>query len=344
MNIMSTPTVNSAWPGKRRSSVARWALLLLVIVATSEATWAQSGPGQIVFVSYGDGDPGLFTMDADGSNQTRLTTGWKDGFPAWSPDGCRIAFKRYFSIFVMDADGSHQKLVCDVPRGNPAGLRRESLTPDGWRIFFEHGGIDTHCSDFRDRWSPDGSKFLGEDGRHGILVSGADGRASTRLASGHSPAWSPDGSKIAFVSSEKENPGVVVMNADGTNVTRLTDGYVGARPSWSPDGSKIAFETIGEGGISLEVMDADGTNRIKLADQLLFDMLDQYPVSWSPDGSRIVFTRDGIPLFESSERDVDISLDIYTVNADGSNLTRLTTGGRSLDPVWSPTARCESGP
>ena len=125
----------------------------------------------------------------------------------------------------------------------------------------------------------------------------------------------------------------MVMNAEGTNVTRLTGSRNTYLPAWSPDGSRIAFKTIGRG---LDVINADGTNRIKLADQLEFDMLQQYPVSWSPDGSRIVFTR---ALGERST-----APDIYTVNADGSNLTKLTTGGMSFDPVWSPTARCEKSP
>ncbi len=96
-------------------------------------------------------------------------------------------------------------------------------------------------------------------------------------------------------------------------------------------------------------MDADGTNRTKLSDQLMLFMAGETDVlSWSPDGSRVAFTRTDVPLKELGRLKeggrTTVNIDIYTVDADGSNLRRLTTTGRNLWPTWSPTPRCERGP
>ena len=358
MRIMNVPgTTRSTGLRPPQPSAARWcALPLLLIMATSPHASAQTGAGRILFLGEIDIDrePGIFVMDADGSNQTRLTSG--DAAAVWSPNGCQIVFRRGSGIYVMDADGSHQALVTRMHGTIAESDSRSYFSPDGSRILFRGIGTDSGSpdlfivnvdgsnlinltnntawfpSDWAPYWSPDGSKILFASSREprGIYVMNADGADAQRLWAGDDPAWSPDGSKIAFLSDFD----IVVMNADGTNLTPLTDGSrMSMRFSWSPDGSRIAFETVGDDEKRLlEVMNADGTERSILADQVWFTMGPAPPVSWSPNGSRIVFTRMQ-----------ELRLDIYAVDADGSNLTRLTTGGMSAGPAWSPTARCETG-
>jgi len=332
-------------------------------MAASPAASAQTAAGRIVFLSMRDGESGLFVMEADGSDQTRLASG--DVVAAvWSPDGCKIMFRPGLGeIHVMSADGADRTVV--VPRtggGDPQSDFRSYFSPDGELILFQARDLDSGMRDifvanadgsnpinltnntgasmdWRPSWSPDGSKILFESRRQprGIYVMNADGTAPRRLAAGDSPTWAPDGSRITFVSADRGHSDIVVMNADGTNVTPLTDGSGYARRfSWSPDGSRIAFESLDDDGVLLEVMNADGTNRTKIADQLMFTMGGSLPVSWSPDGSRIAFTR----MAGGAEA---LSLDIYTVRADGSDLTRLTTGGMSVEPAWSPTSSCKAG-
>ena len=115
----------------------------------------------------------------------------------------------------------------------------------------------------------------------------ADGSNPTRLTDNPGldadPAWSPDGTKIAFASFRDGNQEVYVMDADGSNPTRLTDNPASdIVPAWSPDGTKIAFASRRDGNPEVYVMDADGSNPTRLTDNPTFDGVP----AWSPDGTQ----------------------------------------------------------
>ena len=157
-----------------------------------------------------------------------------------------------------------------------------------------------------------------------IYTVNPDGTGATRLTSGqgydHRPAWSPDGTKIAFERWSYEVPGeIYVMNADGTGVTNVTnsDPAWEEDPSWSPDGSKLAFTE----GRDIYTINVDGTSRIRVTT----DTGEDSEPAWSPDGGKIAFV---------SGRDT--GFDIYTINPDGTGETRLTNSSPSSEPNWSP--------
>ena len=155
-----------------------------------------------------------------------------------------------------------------------------------------------------------------------IYVMDGDGKNQKRLtvnpARDESPAWSPDGKKIAFVSNRnnvnKDRRQIWAIDADGKNPIRLTDGLVDTYPDWSPDGTKIVYDA--HGGIT--VMDADGHNKRLLTPE------GAHP-TWSPDGKRIAFISG-----------VDVINHVFVMDADGRNRMQLTHDFvRKRLPSWS---------
>ena len=181
-------------------------------------------------------------------------------------------------------------------------------------------------------WSPDGSRlaFSGSvEGAAEILIMNVDGTGRRALAEGRDQVWSPDGTSIAFTRTVEGVDGVFVIGFDGTG-----EGYLGegTGPVWSPDGERIAFTRAGGDGYDIFAMNADGSDPRRLTDAAGHD---RRPV-WSPDGERIAFDteRHGDLTEESPDTE------IYVMNADGSGQQRVTEGGgKNQRPVWSSSGR-----
>jgi hypothetical protein len=148
------------------------------------------------------------------------------------------------------------------------------------------------------------------------------------------PAWSPDGTRIAFSRQKDYGSDIYLMDADGANVVQRTStGGYSVSPTWSPDGRKIAFAALADGSLDVYVMSAvdDGAPAQRITNRPGYDG----EPSWSPDGRRI--------LFISDWRAYDFVRDLYAVDAaDGANVTVLAEGPffspnvvLLFDPEWS---------
>jgi TolB protein len=146
-----------------------------------------------------------------------------------------------------------------------------------------------------------------------------------------SPAWSPDGRRIAFARFFDGQPftDLAIINVDGSGLQRLTTAS-GEYPTWSPDGARIAFATARDGNYEIYVMPADGADQTRLTNNPAYDM----SPAWSPDGARIAFDtqRDGYP---PAEVGIGPEFEIHLMNADGSGDTRLTNNAQEdRFPDW----------
>ena len=163
-----------------------------------------------------------------------------------------------------------------------------------------------------------------------LKVADSDGHnAKTILASNEpilSPAWSPDGKRLAYVSFETGKPAIYMQELASGNRTRLA-GFPGLNgaPAWSPDGSRLALTLSKDGSPDIYVMEL-GSRQLR---RLTFsDAIDTEP-TWSPDGQWVAFTSDrgGKPQ-------------VYRVSASGGSPQRLTfEGSYNADASWSPNGR-----
>lgn len=248
-----------------------WGLICLP-ADPAETEFGRQLSGKIVFQSENDGDWEIYAINADGTHFVQLTENrFADEHPCWSPDGERIAFASNrdgtYEIYTMNADGTalqrltHQKFDAQEP----------AWSPDGQQIVFtqySEGQREFHLyimnSDGTDprkisaiqgnskqaRWAPDGKAIVFASTQYGLdwgihALTILNSRIERLTGSDSSkPAWSPDGTQIAYVAKQvNAKPVIMTMERDDpSKSTRLSPEYIEALfPAWSPDSQYIAY-------------------------------------------------------------------------------------------------------
>jgi Tol biopolymer transport system component len=287
----------------------------------------------VLAFSHGDS---IYSMAADGSGRTRITTG---GEPAYSPSGDALAFTRSPSeerseIWIAAPDGSGaRRLVASARDGDYAAS--PAWSPDGSEIAFAHFSIDDKVGLVSQ------IEVIDRNGGGRRAVAAVKPRGVESVAD---PVWTPDGRRVVYTRTrageETYRFELRSVAADGSGDARFLPDAAGA--AFSPDGTRIAFSdssivkgtTCGSDECfpngELAVAAADGSGR-----RVLFESeSDESSPSWSPDGARIAFhSGRNVPGEDYGGEEV------YTIAPDGTCLTWLTNGDEASGlPVWAPGA------
>lgn len=280
------------------------------------APFGLAAPGVVAFIADGH----VWTSNPDGSDRAQLTTDPRiDGFPTFSRDGTRIAFKRnpvpnsmpnweeWGDVMVADADGG-RPIVLDAMVHSPSPMT----------------------------WSADGrflvySRTVGDVDQ--VFVAATDGSGRRQVTVGSefswSPTLSPDGRTIAYAKGYPSVTGIYVIQTDGTGERPITTGRMDAFDSaeWSPDGSTLLFSFTAIGGAGGDVwsvaLDAMPERRLISAPG------NDYFPTWSPDGRSIAY----LSAAAGGEQ-----ARVMVAAADGSNAHPVTDRGDWYNPQWSPDA------
>lgn len=298
-------------------------------------------------------DRDLWSVDFDGSNEMELSGDpLEDIWMAWSPDGSTLAFLRrdlgtgQRELWLMAPDGSAQRSLTAggtwigpsppdwSPDGSQLVVSRTFLGPDRglWIINADGSGerqITFGNIDLEPDWSPDGTSIsfirddfgsdpdiwtINPDGTGAVNLTGdaaSDGIRGSSFTGG--PEWSPDATRIAWVSDLHGNDEIYVMDRDGSNRIRITDDPVADEyPVWSPTGLMLAYRHF-EGGGDIRVVGADGTG------MRVLNTFGTRP-RWSPDGQWVAFCGGGV----------------YVVGDSGGGLRQVTHTQGDCFIRWRP--------
>jgi Tol biopolymer transport system component len=299
--------------------------------------------GEIAFSKPVHGVSQVFAIKPDGAGLRQITHG---SSPAgrfglsWSPDGRSLLYTVTENgkdrILKSRTDGTHVTAVSPSCTGQCLGDDNPSYSPNGNQIAFERAfGPIVHGS------AAVGAIFtMDANGSHLNQLTEKKTPTSTE---DHDPQWSPNGKTIAFVrlndtAEPKHQSAIELMNADGSNVRRLTPFRLDAiNPRWSPSGKQLLFDSYGDRygestpgkSANLFTMRIDGTHLTPLT-HYAGGPKQAFAEAWSPDGAQIL---DLQITFGLNKENGGLSI----INTHGKQIRQLTHGHATTDAeaAWS---------
>jgi TolB protein len=260
---------------------------------------------KIAYVNSSSGNKEISMMDYDGAGPTPLTSNRSINLsPTWSPDTRSIAYTSY------------------AGSGYPYLYRLFTFERRPAQLLAGYSGINSSPA-----WSPDGrflALTLSKDGNPEVylltVATGALRRLTNFSGIDTEPTWSPTGRELAFISDRSGSAQVYVMDAEGTNVRRITQSGFNTQPRWSPKGDVIAF-TSRQATHDLWAVSPDGSNLRPLT----ANAGSNESASWSPDGRHLVFQSNRSGRYQ-----------LFTMLTDGSDQQQLSNGsGETTSGSWS---------
>jgi Tol biopolymer transport system component len=329
-----------------------------------------STDGQLAFISDRGGQLGLYLMNADGNEVTRLIADADIWEADWSPDGRYLAYVdgrvEEADVYVLDVEAALQgeqvapKRVTETegfdgypvwsPDGrwlafgsiarSPAGTYLVSMTDFLVAPTSSEAALWATTARYPAAWSPDGSRLIADTGGGLSIVRAdfsrikvkGDGIRGVTLPDAQAPAWAPDGRRLVF----ERDGDLYLADGNGSVLSQLTDTPESEFGSaWSPDGVEIAYLSRARGNSDMGqpyVMPAPGLPAQEPAPEPR--RLARVPadlLAWSPDSTRLAF-------YSNRGRGSGVNGEIWVMNRDGTGLT-LLTGHPAFDgwPLWRPT-------
>lgn len=300
------PTAYSATANKDGTGAGSLLSARESLLALARSELGTASTADIVFSSDRDGNLELYSMEDDGGAQTRLTNDpAADKFPAWSPDGQRIAWTRGSDLWVMNADGAN-------PVNLSSGIADAVLKP---------------------AWTKDGSQlvFVRRKGGHDEIwrmnVGGTGVAPVVTFAAASANAYDPavNAGNVVFYSQSGD---LYRVNLDGTGrAPVLTGPTVDEVPDLGNSGKRMAFSRSTNGATPYDIFTSrlDGTDRRNLTAAAAGGAaVNDLHASFSPDDTRLTFVS-----FVGGDAE------IWRIEADGSGAVALTNNNAvDADPDW----------
>jgi TolB protein len=275
----------------------------------------------IAFVSNRDGNAHIYITRGENTDKALTKGSWNNTQPAWSPDGEWLAFSSVrdglSSVYIMRADGTK------LQRLNSSQLWQTSpsWSPDGKAVAYfardnAQPGVELHIASLQ--------------GKQDVTKLAIDGRDKGP----DSPVWSADATSLAYLAMNDDGKADVwVINRDGTdsrNVSEAVSKRNKAHPAFSPDGRYLLYIADMRGHLAVI--------RTDLTTGMSVNLTEGKPAAyetprWSPDGRKIVFA--------SSREDPGLTrMDVFTMNADGSNVVNLSQHPHEdFNPHWTADSK-----